>query len=141
MSSSPCFVVDTNTLVSAALMEDSTPDRAVRRAFGNGVLLSSPDTLDEATDVLSREKFDEYASWKRRRELLEALADQSVVVEPIISIEACRDSDDDKFLELAVEGEADFIISGDRDLLVLHPFEGIPILPPADFLDSKRAQP
>ena len=140
MSSSPRFVIDTNTLVSAALMKDSTPDRAVRRAFRNGILLSSPDTLGEATDVLSREKFDEYASWQRRRELLEALADQSVVVEPIISIETCRDSDDDKFLELAVEGEADLIISGDNDLLVLHPFEGIPILPPADFLDSKWTQ-
>ncbi len=140
MSSSPRFVVDTNTLVSAALMEDSTPDRAVRRALRTGTLLSSPDTIDEATNVLSRETFDEYASWKRRRELLEALADQSVVVEPIISIEACRDSDDDKFLELAVEGEADLIISGDRDLLVLHPFKGISILPPADFLDSKWTQ-
>jgi len=71
---------------------------------------------------------------------LEALADQSVVVEPIISIETCRDPDDDKFLELAVEEEADLIISGDSDLLVLHPFEGIPILPPADFLDSKWTQ-
>ena len=140
MSSSPRFVVDTNTLVSAALMESSTPDQAVRRTFRNGTLLSSPDTLDEATDVLSREKFDEYASWKRRRELLEALADQSVVVEPIIAIEACRDPDDDKFLELAVEGEADVITSGGSDLLVLHPFEGIPILSPADFLESKWTQ-
>jgi len=71
MSSSPRFVIDTNTLVSAALMKDSTPDRAVRRAFRNGILLSSPDTLGEATDVLSRERLDEYASWQRRRELSE----------------------------------------------------------------------
>jgi hypothetical protein len=50
MSSSPRFVVDTNTLVGAALMEDSAPDRAVRRAFRTGTLLSSPDALDEAGD-------------------------------------------------------------------------------------------
>ena len=137
--SSPRFVVDTNTLVSAAFMEGSTPDRALRRAFQNGVFLASPDTLDEATEVLTREEFDQYASWERRHELLEALADQSVVVEPTLPIEACRDSDDDKFLELAVEGEADLIISGDSDLLVLHPFEGIAILSPADFLESKWA--
>jgi predicted nucleic acid-binding protein len=56
-----------------------------------------------------------------------------------VPIEACRDSDDDKFLELAVEGEADLIISGDSDLLVLHPFEGIAILSPAGFLESKWA--
>lgn len=60
--SNPRFVVDTNTLVSAALMEGSTPDRALRRAFQDGVLLASPDTLDEATEVLTREKFDQYAS-------------------------------------------------------------------------------
>jgi putative PIN family toxin of toxin-antitoxin system len=137
--SSPRFVVDTNTLVSAALIEGSIPDRAVRRAFQTGVLLASPDTLDEATDVLTREKFDQYASWERRHELLEALADQSTVVEPTAAIEVCRDPDDDKFLELAVEGEADLIISGDSDLLVLHPFEGIAILSPADFLESKWA--
>ena len=136
---SPRFVVDTNTLVSAALMEGSTPDRAVRHAFRNGVLPASPDTLDEATEVLTREKFDQYASWERRHELLEALADQSAVVEPTIPIEACRDPDDDKFLELAVEGDADLIISGDSDLLVLHPFRGIAILSPADFLESKWA--
>jgi len=120
-------------------MEGSTPDQALRRAFQNGVLLASPDTLDEATEVLTREKFDQYASWERRHELLEGLADQSVVVEPTVSIEACRDSDDDKFLELAVEGEADLIISGDSDLLVLHPFEGIAVLSSADFLESKWA--
>ena len=120
-------------------MEGSTPDRAVRHAFRNGVLLASPDTLDEATEVLTREKFDQYASWERRHELLEALADQSAVVEPTIPIEAYRDPDDDKFLELAVEGDADLIISGDSDLLVLHPFRGIAILSPADFLESKWA--
>jgi putative PIN family toxin of toxin-antitoxin system len=136
---SPRFVVDTNTLVSAALIEGSTPDRAIRRAFRNGALLTSPDTLDEATEVLTREKFDQYASWERRHELLEALADQSTVVEPTVAVDVCRDPDDNKFLELAVEGDADLIISGDSDLLSLHPFEGIAILSPAGFLESKWA--
>ena len=137
--SSPRFVVDTNTLVSEALMEGSTQDRALRRAFQNGVFLASPDTLDEATEVLTREKFDQYASWERRHELLEALAAQSAVVEPTIAIDMCRDPDDDKFLELAVEGEADLIISGDSDLLVLHLSRGVAILSPADVLESKWA--
>lgn len=139
MMSSPRVVVDTNTLVSAALIEGSTPDRAIRRAFRNGALLASPDTLDEATEVLTREKFDQYASWERRHELLEALADQSTVVEPTVAVDVCRDPADNKFLELAVEGDADLIISGDSDLLVLHPFEGIYILSPAGFLESKWA--
>jgi putative PIN family toxin of toxin-antitoxin system len=139
MMSSTRFVVDTNTLVSAALIEGSTPDRAIRRTFRNGALLASPDILDEATEVLTREEFDQYASWERRHELLEALADQSTVVEPTVAVDVCRDPADNKFLELAVEGDADLIISGDSDLLVLHPFEGISILSPAGFLASKWA--
>lgn len=89
--------------------------------------------------MLTREKFDQYAPWERRHELLEALADQSTVVEPTVAVDVCRDPDDNKVLELAVEGDADLIISGDSDLLVLHPFEGIAILSPAGFLESKWA--
>jgi predicted nucleic acid-binding protein len=47
---------------------------------------------------------------------------------------ACRDPTDDKFLELAVSGNADLILSGDKDLLTLHPFRGIPIVTPAAFV-------
>jgi uncharacterized protein len=49
-------------------------------------------------------------------------------------IAACRDPKDDKFLELAVNGKADVIVSGDADLLALNPFRGIPIVPPAAFV-------
>lgn len=134
MTSKPCFVVDTNTLVSAILVEGSTPDRALRRAREIGVLLVSPDTIDEAVEVLSREKFDPYVPWALRQEFLEAFADQSVVVEPTVSITACRDPDDNKFLEVAVEGDATAIISGDADLLALDPFRGVAIVEPAAFL-------
>lgn len=51
-------------------------------------------------------------------------------------IVACRDPTDDKFLELAVNGHADLIVSGDADLLVLNPFRGIPIVPPAAFVQG-----
>jgi len=49
-------------------------------------------------------------------------------------ISACRDSKDDKFLSLAVNGNTDLILTGDNDLLVLHPFRGIDILSPKDYL-------
>ena len=55
-------------------------------------------------------------------------------VTPAERVTACRDPKDDKFLEIAVAGEADVIVSGDQDLLVLHPFAGIPIVPPNAFL-------
>ncbi len=51
-------------------------------------------------------------------------------------VTACRDPTDDKFLELAVNGRADLIISGDADLLVLNPFRGIAIMTPAAFVQS-----
>jgi hypothetical protein len=56
-------------------------------------------------------------------------------VDPPIRIRACRDSRDDKFLEVAVHGHADLIVTGDRDLLDLHPFRGIGILTPAAYLE------
>jgi len=133
----PRFVVDTNTLVSAVLIEGSTPDQAVRRARQRGVLLVSPDTLDEVVEVLSRKKFDRYVSWEGRQEFLEAIADQSVVVEPTESITTCRDPDDNKFLEVALEGGAAAIISGDEDLLVLDPFQGVAIVEPSLFLTAE----
>jgi len=46
----------------------------------------------------------------------------------------CRDANDNKFLELALSGDADCLISGDDDLLVLSPFRGLPILKPKEFL-------
>jgi len=52
-------------------------------------------------------------------------------------IRACRDPKDDKFLEVAVDGRADAIVTGDHDLLELHPFHGIAILTPADYLNLK----
>jgi putative PIN family toxin of toxin-antitoxin system len=65
---------------------------------------------------------------------LVALLKESELVEVATAIAECRDTRDNKFLELAVDGKADYIISGDEDLLVLHPFRGIPILTARDFL-------
>jgi predicted nucleic acid-binding protein len=57
--------------------------------------------------------------------------DAAALVDTIRVIRACRDPDDDKFLEVAVNGKADALITGDTDLLVLDPLEGIPIITPA----------
>jgi predicted nucleic acid-binding protein len=55
-------------------------------------------------------------------------------MEIIRPVHACRDPNDDKFLEVAINGSADFILSGDSDLLALHPFHDIPIFSPSQFL-------
>ena len=56
------------------------------------------------------------------------------IIEIKEKITACRDRKDDKFLELAVNGKADYIITGDQDLLVLHPFQNIVIISVSDYL-------
>ena len=68
-------------------------------------------------------------------EALKLLLNKSVIVKAAHSVTACRDPKDDVVLECAMTGNADWIVTGDRDLLVLHPFHGINIVNPASFLE------
>lgn len=129
------FVIDTNTLVSRMLMPESIPVKAVSYSLENGKILISDDTLMEIGEILSREKLDRYVSIEDRQEFIRLLARISENVEIIRRVKACRDPKDDKFLELAVNGDADTIITGEKDLLVLNPFENIRIIKPADVID------
>lgn len=139
MSSLRC-VFDTNTIVSGVLFERSKPGRALLRAFQYGEILLSQSTLEELAEVLQRPKFDRYVTSSEREEFLEAFVDRATWVEPSEEIHLCRDPKDDKFLALAIAGNADFLISGDGDLLVLHPFRGISIITSAGFLTASGAQ-
>lgn len=106
-------------------------------ATDSGTVLISDATLGELADVLSRPKFDRYVSVNERQDFLRLL---HRVAEPVVVVDlvrACRDPKGDKFLELASNGLADVIISGDQDLLAMHPFRGIPVLTPAAFLGSR----
>lgn len=127
-------VIDTNTFVSAALKYGSVPDRAVVKAIRSGPVLQSLDTWHELEDVLLRERFDRYRALEARRKFLEYLSDALEMVSVHTHLQFCRHSKDDKFLELAIDGRADVIITGDKDLLALHPFQGIAILSPAAYL-------
>ena len=89
----------------------------------------------ELADVLSRAKFDRYVSINERQEFLRLFDRITDRVEVVRVIRACRDQRDDKFLELAVEGTADLLVTGDTDLLALDPFQGISIVTPGRFLD------
>lgn len=133
-------VFDTNTVVSGLLFEQSKPGRALLRAFQHGEILLSQSTLQELADVLLRRKFDRYVTSSEREEFLEAFVDRATWVEPNEEIRLCRDHKDDKFLELAIGGNADFVISGDRDLLSLHSFRGISIMTSAEFLTALGEQ-
>lgn len=128
------IVVDNNALVSRLLLPNSASGRAVRSAVDEGQLLISEATLTELADVLARPKFDRYVSIEDRQQFLRLLGSVAELVPIIYPIRACRDPKDDKFLELAVNGSAALIITGDKDLLALDPFQGIAIITPASFL-------
>jgi putative PIN family toxin of toxin-antitoxin system len=67
-------------------------------------------------------------------ELFARYVNSVTIVPQAAMVRECRDHKDDKFLELALDGQADLLVTGDEDLLALHPWRGIPILSPADYL-------
>lgn len=128
------LVYDTNIVISALLFEGSRPAKAFDIGIKQGAILFSSSTLAELEEVLSRNKFDQYISHEERKQFLTSFILNSTPVEIDETISECRDPKDNKFLELAVCGKADFIISGDEDLLILNPFRNIQITPPDSFL-------
>ena len=131
-------MVDTNVLVSHLLLPESVPGQGLRLALSLGDILVSDATLTELATVINRPKFDKYISKPDRRKFFEVLAPLCIKVEIIQTMQASRDPKDDKYLEVAINGSADFILSGSSDLLELHPFHGIPIYSPSLFLEKKE---
>lgn len=127
-------VLDTNVLISGALSSTSTPALALERSIRDGQLLASTATLLELMEKLLSPKFDRYLSRDKRDALLLRLAPLVEIVEVVQQVRASRDPKDDRFLEVAVNGRADVVVTGDHDLLELNPFRGIPILAPAGFI-------
>lgn len=136
MRSNPRCVFDTNVLISALLFDQSRPAQAFFSALRDGEVLVSADVISELNDVLGRKKFRRYATEAERERFLRSLLQEARLIEIREKVQACRDPKDDKFLELAVNGKADCIVSGDDDLLSLGPFRGIEILTPSGFLNS-----
>lgn len=127
-------VIDTGVVVSALLLPRSLPRQAFDTAAVRGRLLVSTATIAELDEVLRRPKFNRYLSEERRLAFLAALIREAEVVEVVDVVTACRDPKDNPFLELAVSGKATHLITGDADLLVLHPFRGIAVVNPKSFL-------
>jgi putative PIN family toxin of toxin-antitoxin system len=128
------IVIDTNVYVSFLLGAGSVPAQAVERGWRVGHPLISHETWTELRIVLSRPRLSKFLTPDSTKKFLDNIWEISERVSIPTSVRACRDPRDDKFLELAVHGRAEFIITGDQDLLALNPFRGIAILTPADFL-------
>ena len=131
-------VIDTNVIVSAVLLPRSVSRQVFDFRVLQGTLLASEHTLEELNDVLYRAKFDKYLPEQKRLEFFAAFVRKAEVMAVSEVITDCRDVKDNKFLALAISGNASHLISGDKDLLVLNPFREVLIMPPATFLNKER---
>jgi putative PIN family toxin of toxin-antitoxin system len=129
-------VFDTNVLVSALLFRRSAPRKALDIVRLHGLILLSESTRNELDEVLHRSKFDRYVTAEERVAFMRLIIAASRTVAAPEHLDVCRDPKDNQFLEIALAGDAGCIVSGDSDLLILHPYRGISILSPADFLNQ-----
>ncbi len=126
-------ILDTNVLLSAILKTASTPGAVVRLVTAKHVMLTSAETQEELRRVLTKPYFQRITTDRIKRNV-EAMFAASELVIITATVAACRDPMDDKFLELALNGQANIIISGDKDLLAMTAYRGTRIITPAEFL-------
>lgn len=131
-------VLDTSTLVGVVLKPNSLPAQVFYDLVENHILLASKATLQELSEVLQRDKFDRFRSRQERATVLAHYLHLVEIISITANVEDCRDPKDNKFLELALSGNANLIITSDDDLRVLDPYQGIPIITARDY--SERYQ-
>jgi len=128
-------VLDTNVVISG-LIGKGKPRRILELVFKRRIIvvLSSP-TLNEYSNVIDRPKFSRYQDFNRNAaNVLKLLQSISLRFEPTIQLKECSDEDDNKFLELAVEAKANFLITGNLKHFPAKIFHGVQIVSPSEFL-------
>jgi len=134
------IVVDTNIFISAAFKHGSLPSIALHQVKQHCTMLKSIVTEAQFFEVIARPYIAPLIRPETRDWLVQLMASAELVT-ITERIAVCRDPTDDKFLELAINGRADLILTGDNDLLVLNPFRGIPIVGPATFVPGVTGAP
>lgn len=130
-------VLDTNVWISAALSVDGIAGRVVRSVLVHRRPVFSEATFAELESRLWRPKFDRYLDIDQRQRLLvdlRASADWVRISRDLAGRSWSRDPDDDAFIRTALQSGAPLLVSGDADLLVLDPIDGLRILTPAQAL-------
>ena len=131
------LVVDTNILVSAFIFGGTVKQQLMHiLADERIVLLTSAAIHQELQQVLFREKFQRFQAREHIEAQLAAFLTDAVMIPITQTFFDCRDAKDNKFLDLAVSGQADFIITGDQDLRDLHPFQGVNIVTIQEFIEE-----
>ena len=122
------LVIDTNILISAALSVQGAPARLVRGALAEHRLVFSQATFDELRTRLYRPKFDPYIRLENRERLLHDMSACALWVDAAEPAVYCRDRDDDKFFEVALQSQAHYLISGDNDVLLAPEVKGLSVI-------------
>lgn len=135
------IVFDASSLVGAAIRRDGVPERALHHALRTDTLALSQPVLDELIEVLHRPRLARFLDPALRAEVLGQLYALGMTFTPAARVTDCRDAKDNKYLELALAAGAATIVSSDDDLLVLHPWRGVRILRPADYLAAVAPDP
>jgi uncharacterized protein len=127
-------VLDSNVFISAVISPLGKPFACLSWVLDSGTLVASRELIAEVETRLARPKFAKYVDEARRRAFIADVQLTAILVELTGTLKACRDPDDDKLLETAIIGNADYLVTGDQDLLVLNPFQSVEIVTPAQFL-------
>ena len=125
------LVLDTNTIVSAFFWEGNEAELLRKIEQGKAELYVTSEILNEVEEVIKRPKFNEImkkANLTPDQIMQKIVSLSHLVIAPKLNIKVCRDEKDNKFLECAESAKADYLISGDEDLLVLKEYNRIPIV-------------
>lgn len=131
------IVIDTNIFISAVLSPNGTAYQAFSKAIKNFTIVHTDETYQKLSQRIYKPKFDKYISNQRREDFLASIRTKSQFIKTTFQITDCRDSDDNKFIELALEVKAKFLLTGDKDLLSLKtqtPYQTL-MISPRDFLN------
>lgn len=133
-------VIDTNVWISGLLTRSGHPAHLTRQVVRVAQPVFSPETYSELEHRLWRPEFDRYVTLEQRQAFLRDLASIALWVDVPPAVAArtfSRDATDDKFIHVALAAEAAWLVSGDRDLLVLCEgllSLGVRVISPADAL-------
>ena len=127
-------VFDTNALISALIVPSSVPAKALDLAVEHFEIIVSKATWQEFEQKIKKTSLERYFRNTQDRDAAVHAINRVVTHVAVRSaVTDCRDPKDNLFLELALDGKAETIISGDKDLLVLNPWRGVCIQSPGDF--------
>ena len=129
-------VIDTNLWISFLLTRNFS--KLDRLMFANQtIVLISQELLEEIVEVAERPKFRKYFDLFELTELLVKLKQKTELVQVSSQVDICRDYKDNFLLSLVVDGTATHLLTGDKDLLVLHPFGEVQIITITDYFSDK----